>query len=206
MLTNFQIEDLAPKMNIPLQGVYFKDTIGYDDLEEDKSYMINLMDQEDEEGNSNPGSHWTCLHIGKVDNNVVPFYFDSYGVAPPEDIKDVVKRKYGKKINYCKKNVQSIMSDACGFFCLAYLHFVNAFYDRTGNIFTDSALFLDLFEDLDVSVDWLKNEFILKLFFQEKGKPNIEGLGRKFDSAKANDITKTKTGITVPIEDVKLRN
>ena len=203
MLTNFQIEELAPKMNIPLKGVHFKDDISYDDLEDGKSYVINLMDEHDEDGNPNPGSHWTCLHIGKVDDIIVPFYFDSYGVAPPEDIKAIVLKKFGKKINYCKKNVQSIMSDCCGYFVLAYLHFINAFYNRTGNIFTDSALYLDLFEDLDVSADWLKNEYILKLFFQEKGNPNLAKLGREFQ---ANSITKNDDGVTIPIEDVKLRN
>ena len=80
MLTNFQIEELAPKMNIPLKGVHFKDEISYDTLEADKSYVINLMDEHDDDGNPNAGSHWTCLHIGKVDNIIVPFYFDSYGV------------------------------------------------------------------------------------------------------------------------------
>lgn len=206
MLNNIQIQELAPKMNIPLEGVYFKDEIDYDILDEGKSYVINIMDEHDEQGDPNPGSHWTCLHIGKVDNTVVPFYFDSYGLAPPEDIKKIVKEKYGKKINYCKKNVQSIMSDACGWFVLAYLHFICAYYNRTGNIFTDSALFLDLFEDLDVSADWLKNEFILKLFFQEKGKPNIENLSRSFENVKADDITKSKEGISVDIENMKLRN
>ena len=203
MLTNFQIEELAPKMNIPLEGVYFKDDISYDNLESDKSYVINLMDEHDEDGNPNSGSHWTCLHIGKVDNTVVPFYFDSYGVAPPETIKSIVNKKFGKKINYCKKNVQSIMSDCCGYFVLAYLHFINAFYNRTKNIFTDSALFLDLFEDLDSSADWLKNEYILKMFFQERGNPNLAKLGREF---KSNSITKNDDTISVPIEDVKLRN
>ena len=95
------------------------------------------------------------------------------------------------------------MSDCCGYFVLAYLHFINAFYNRTGNIFTDSALYLDLFEDLDVSADWLKNEYILKLFFQEKGNPNLAKLGREFQ---ANSITKNDDGVTIPIEDVKLRN
>ena len=37
-------------MNIPLEGVYFKDDISYDDLEGGKSYVINLMDEHDEDG------------------------------------------------------------------------------------------------------------------------------------------------------------
>ena len=96
------------------------------------------------------------------------------------------------------------MSDACGWFCLAYLHFINKFYNRTGNIFTDSSLFLDLFEDLDKSVDWKKDEYILKLFFQEPNKAP-EGLDKVFDTKKADDITKSKDGIEVDIENIELR-
>jgi hypothetical protein len=100
--------------------------------------------------------------------------------------------------------VQSIVSDACGWFVMAYLHFINKFYNRTGNILMDTALFLDLFEDLDKSTDWKKNEFILKLFFQEPGK-GAQGMDKIFKDVSPNDITKNDDKITVPIEDVELR-
>ncbi len=204
MLTNFQIIKLAPKMGINIRGVYFKDELELNDLEVNKSYVINLSDEEDEQGSRNAGTHWTCLHITKCQGKITPFYFDSYGVGPPEDIKKIVEKRFKKKINYTTKNVQSLMSDACGWFCLAYLHFINKFYNRTGNIFSDSALFLDLFEDLDKSVDWKKNEFILKLFFQEPNKAP-QGLDKVFDTKMADDITKSKDGIEVDIENVELR-
>lgn len=204
MLTNFQILELAPKMSIPLHSVVFKDQLDVNDLEVGKSYVINLSDEKDEDGDANGGSHWTCLHIGKHKGVICPFYFDSYGIAPPENVKKMVMKRFNKKINYATKNVQSIMSDCCGWFALAYLHFINAFYNKTGDIFVDTATFLDLFEDLDISVDWKKNEFILKLFFQEKGKAP-KGLDKVFDTTTANDITKSKDGIEVDIENVKLR-
>lgn len=204
MLNNFQILELAPKMSIPLKGVYYKDELKLNDLEVGKSYVINLSDEKNENGEQNLGSHWTCLHIGKHNGVITPVYFDSYGVAPPEDIKEIVKKRFNKKISYMTKNVQSLMSDACGWFCLAYLHFINAFYNKTGDIFTDSSIFLDLFEDLDKSVDWKKNEFILKLFFQEPNK-KPQGLDKVFETAEADDITKNKDKIEIPIEDVKLR-
>jgi hypothetical protein len=68
----------------------------------------------------------------------------------------------------------------------------------------DTALFLDLFEDLDKSTDWKKNEFILKLFFQEPGK-GAQGMDKIFKDVSPNDITKNDDKITVPIEDVELR-
>tara|TARA_Y100000114_G_scaffold53634_1_gene48939 strand:- start:9091 stop:9690 length:600 start_codon:yes stop_codon:yes gene_type:complete len=196
--------ELAPKMGIPLKGVYFKDELEPNDLEVGKSYVINLSDEKDEDGDQNIGTHWVALHIGKLDGKICPMYFDPYGVGAPEDIKNIVEKRFKKKIAHTTKNVQSIVSDACGWFVMAYLHFINKFYNRTGNILMDTALFLDLFEDLDKSTDWKKNEFILKLFFQEPGK-GAQGMEKIFKDVSPNDITKNNDKITVPIEDVELR-
>ena len=205
MLNNFQIIELAEKMNIPLESVFFKDEIDVSDLKVGKSYVINLEDEFDEDGKTrNGGSHWTCFHIGNHNGEICIMYFDSYGISPPENLKKIIKAKYNKKINYLTKNVQSLMSDACGWFCLAYLHFINAFYNRTGDLFSDSAIFLDLFEDLDLSVDWQKNEMILKMFFVEKtDKKN--GLDKVFDTSKADDINKTSEKINIEPENITLR-
>ena len=205
MLNNFQIIELAEKMNIPLEGVFFKDEIDMTDLKVGKSYVINLEDEfEDDDKTRNGGSHWTCFHIGTHNGEICIMYFDSYGISPPENLKKIIKAKYNKKINYLTKNVQSLMSDACGWFCLAYLHFINAFYNRTGDLFSDSSIFLDLFEDLDLSVDWQKNEMILKMFFVEKtDKKN--GLDKSFNVSKANDINKTDEKINIEPEDITLR-
>ena len=206
MLNNFQIIELAEKMNIPLESVFFKDEIDVSDLKVGKSYVINLEDEFESDDNKtrNGGSHWTCFHIGTHNGEICIMYFDSYGISPPENLKKIIKAKYNKKINYLTKNVQSLMSDACGWFCLAYLHFINAFYNRTGDLFSDSAIFLDLFEDLDLSVDWQKNELILKMFFVEKtDKPN--GLDKSFDVSKADDINKTSEKINIEPEDIILR-
>ena len=96
------------------------------------------------------------------------------------------------------------MSDACGWFVLAYLHFICAFYNRTGDLFSDSSIFLDLFEDLDLSVDWKKNETILKMFFVEKTDKN-NGLDKMFVTSKANDINKTDEKINIEPEEIRLR-
>ena len=52
MLNNFQIIELAEKMNIPLEGVYFKDEIDMSDLKVGKSYVINLENEFDDDGKS----------------------------------------------------------------------------------------------------------------------------------------------------------
>ncbi len=60
------------------------------------------------------------------------------------------------------------MSNLCGFFCLAFIYFLTVSKQRTKNIINDTAIFLDLFEDLDLVNDVYKNEFILSLFFVDK--------------------------------------
>jgi hypothetical protein len=60
------------------------------------------------------------------------------------------------------------MSNLCGFFCLAFIYFLNVSKFRTKNIIYDASIFIDLFEDLDKVNDVFKNEYVLSLFFTDK--------------------------------------
>ena len=60
------------------------------------------------------------------------------------------------------------MSNACGWYCCAFLHFINNFSHRSKDLYQDTELFLSYFDDLNKSVDFKKNEYILKHFFQDK--------------------------------------
>ena len=163
MLSNFDIDALVKKMNIPnFRGSFFKDNLK--NLEAECSYIINLHSMYDKNGNINTGSHWCCLVTDDM-NRVI--YFDPYGEGPPEGIKQVAKLN-DYKIGHSTKNIQSLMSNLCGFFCLAFIYFLTVYKKRTGNIITDSGLFIDLFEDLDKVDDIYKNEFIVSLFFTDK--------------------------------------
>jgi hypothetical protein len=88
---------------------------------------------------------------------------DPFGMPPPQIVQDFCKIK---KLSYNHKDIQSIVNSACGYYCLAFLHYINSFQHRTKDLYTDAEHFTDLFEDLAVSKDHLKNEFILKHFFQ----------------------------------------
>ena len=164
MLNNTQLWDLAGRMNIPLTFVGFKDQLKDEILEYNKAYIINLDNEFDEEGSRNEGSHWTCFQMNKDEENgkVKGIYMDSYGTIYPEAVKQFI----GKDIPYTTKDIQSLMGNACGFFCLAFLHYINAYGDRTRNVYEDTEDFLELFEDLNTSVDWKQNEYVLKMFFQ----------------------------------------
>ena len=53
-------------------------------------------------------------------------------------------------------------------FITVVIHFINNFSHRTQNLYDDTGMFLELFDDLNTSVDFKKNEFMLKHFFQPK--------------------------------------
>jgi hypothetical protein len=168
MLTNIQIEDLSKRMSFPLAGVFFKDELP-NKLEYNKGYVINLQNSVDEEGNDNEGTHWTCLQVNKYPTGLIePIFFDPYGQPPSESIKKFVKANCGKNLPYTEKDIQSLMNNACGFYCCALLHFINSSPKRSGNLYVDVGEFLDCFDDLNKSKDFKKNEFILKHFFRSK--------------------------------------
>lgn len=166
MLTDIQLKELCEKMEIPLEGVYFKDELPKK-IKPNRAYIINLENAYDELGNPNDGSHWTTMQINKYGNGKIePFYFDSYGQPPPENVKKVVMDTFGQKLPYNTRDIQSLMNNACGFYCCALLHYVNPSKYNSGNFYKDIETFLGLFDDLNESVDFKKNEYILKHFFQ----------------------------------------
>jgi len=167
-LTDDQIKRLSGKMGIPLGGVFFKNEL--QDIQYNKSYFINMQDSVDETGQLNPGTHWVLLQVNKYPSgDIAPFYFDSYGVAPPEDVKKAVEKLTGRKwLPYNKKDIQSLMNNACGFYCLALAHYINASKFRSGMLYKDIDTFLEIFDDLNHSVDFKKNEYILQHFFRSE--------------------------------------
>jgi hypothetical protein len=166
MLSDIQIEDLSQRMTIPLAGVYFKDELPTK-LECNKTYIINLDDSTDDNGNFNSGTHWTLLQINKYPNDKIePIYFDPYGVPPPENIKKIVKQNFKQNLPFTNKDIQSLMNNSCGFYTLAFSYWINVYDKRSKLLYEDVCSFLSMFDDLNTSIDWKKNEYILKHFFQ----------------------------------------
>ena len=60
------------------------------------------------------------------------------------------------------------MNNACGFFCCAFAHYINASGYRSNDLYTDVSDFMEMFDDLNKSIDFKKNEFILKHFFRSE--------------------------------------
>jgi len=196
MLSNHDIDELITKMNIPnFKGCYYKDK--FKKIQPNSSYIINLNSELDESGKRNTGSHWTCL---VTDDMCRAIYFDSYGENAPNEIRNLLKcNQY--KIGHTSKNIQSLMSNLCGFFCLAFIYFLSVSKFRTGNIINDASIFLDLFEDLDLTDDVYKNEFILSLFFTDKKSKSLLLGNNNVGMTKQNKLTNS-----YDIEDKKIRS
>lgn len=168
MLTDGQIEELASRMGIPLVFVGFKNELP-NKIEANKSYIINMENDIDMDGKINGGSHWTCFQVSVYPNHKKEaIYFDSFGIGAPELVKKRIKSNFGIETPHTNKDIQSLMSDACGYYCLAFLHFINECPHRSRHLHTDANTFMSMFDDLNKSVDWKKNEWILKHFFQSK--------------------------------------
>jgi hypothetical protein len=156
-------------MKIPLGGIVFKDELT-SPLEYNKSYFVNLEDSHDEDGNENDGTHWTFLQLTKYPNGKIDkIFFDPYGAPPSENIKKVVKETTKSEgLPYTKKDIQSLLNNACGYYCLGLGHFINASQYRSGSLYDDVNTFMEMFEDLNTSVDFKKNEYVLKHFFRSE--------------------------------------
>ena len=207
-LTDSQIIGLSKKMSIPLADVCFKDELE-SPLQYNKTYIINIEDSRDENGELNSGSHWVFLQCNKYPNDKIEsIYFDPYGQPPPENIKLVVKQTTGKQgLPYTKADIQSLMNNACGYYCLAMGHFINASQYRSNDLYDDVATFLSLFDDLNISVDFKKNEYVLKHFFRssnENLRKEIDVI-KPIDSITSEDNKGGFDGFKVPI-DIKMVN
>lgn len=168
MLTNYQLEELAKRMRIPLEFCGFKDELPKK-LKANRAYIINMDDSIDEKtGKESEGTHWTCFQFVKHPNGKEQsIYFDSFGAPPPQVVSQRMQSSFGLKyLPNTTKNIQSMMAYACGWYCLAFLHFINAYSGRSCDLYRDTEEFLACFDDLADSVDFKKNEYVLKMFFQ----------------------------------------
>ena len=170
MLTDIQIKSMAKKMGIPLAGVVFKTELPKMKMEYNKTYIINLEDETDENGEPNEGSHYVFLQMNKSpQGNFSPIYFDSYGKIYPVVVGETVKKYCNDMVcPYTTKDIQSIVSGLCGWYCLGLSFYLNRFPQRTYNIYDDTGCFLSFFNDLNISNDYKQNEWVLSQFFQPK--------------------------------------
>lgn len=136
-LSNIDISEICRVMGLPLKGIYFKDTVPKDP--DFGFYIINLQSVSD----SRNGTHWTAFYH----DNHINLYYDSFGFPPPADLEPIL---YPYLFN--NKDNQHMTSSSCGFYCIAFIKFLNGFKNKLKAYES----FLKLFND-----DTTKNELIL---------------------------------------------
>ena len=147
--SSLQLEQIAHKLNLPLVGVFSKDTlpnrlyVG--------SYIVNL-----EDSTAGNGTHWVLL---KIFPSKEVIYFDSFGMPFPPQIKEFVKGKIASS----NRQIQDIDATTCGYYCLAcddYMTHQNQrrpIYERYDDL-------LNIFKS-----DTKKNDEILKDYLRQMG-------------------------------------
>lgn len=81
------------------------------------SYIINMENAFDENGNGLPGTHWCSLFVGTEKC----LYIDSFGVIYPTEVKDFCQDKI---LNYNKTQIQSLDSSCCGYYEMYFVDMI----------------------------------------------------------------------------------
>jgi hypothetical protein len=108
------------------------------------NYILNLEDST--KGN---GTHW----VSAIFHDDYVIYFDSFGVICPTIVETVANKR---KIYYNMKQIQDYDSTACGYYCLAFL------------LYVDDLKTYNNFVDLFVALSQI-NDTILKHLLDRKG-------------------------------------
>jgi len=172
MLTNFDIERIAKKLDLPIVGVFSKNEL----LNTERkvgSYYINLMDDDKTDAEGNNGSHWVLAKIycdedrenyssdeeEKKSHKVCnALYFDAFGFGMPKAVSSFLKPF---KPVYCNnREIQNINTSQCGWYCLA-CDYALEHLQYSDTYLEDYEKFLEMW-----SSDPKKNLTILKKFFK----------------------------------------
>lgn len=172
MLTNFDIERITRKLDLPIVGVFSKNEL----LNTERkvgSYYINLMDDDKTDAEGNNGSHWTLAKIycdedreeyssdedEKKSHKVCnALYFDPFGFGMPKAVSSFLKPF---KPVYCNnREIQNINTTECGWYCIA-CDYALEHLQHSDTYLEDYEKFLEMWSN-----DPKKNLTILKKFFK----------------------------------------
>ena len=107
MLSDIEVRDLARRMSVPLVFCSFKDNLARETLQYNKGYIVNMESTTDPEtGKQQEGSHYVCFQCNRYPSGEKQcIYFDSYGMPPPEEVKQFCE---GVKVHFNTKDIQSV--------------------------------------------------------------------------------------------------
>jgi len=115
-LSNFDIVTKCKELSIKnFKGVFMRDELKNRKGSKNECMIINI------DHSSNEGTHWTCLFI----KNYIPYYFDSYGFPPTEEVKSYCQNPGG----YNSFEIQKANEVICGHYCIFVLWRLSNGYD-----------------------------------------------------------------------------
>jgi hypothetical protein len=122
MLSNFDIERICRKLDLPIVGVFSKDELQYQH-KRIGSYYINMQNS-----NEGEGTHWVLAKIYDDDSRdeendkkevhkVGALFFDPFGIDMPKEVEEFLSPF--KPIPYNNRQIQSINTSQCGWYCIS---------------------------------------------------------------------------------------
>jgi hypothetical protein len=119
-LYNFDIEQMMSGIK-GFEGTKMRDQLGPNLFNNAKrgSLILNLDD------NSGPGTHWVAVYW----KDGVFFYFDSFGLPPPEELLASAR---DKRLFYSDNRIQMDDSTMCGYYAMMFIKQLmggKSFYD-----------------------------------------------------------------------------
>ena len=109
-LSNYDIVKIIQSQGVDdFNGVYMKDQLP--DRLQRGSYIVNLQSSKD-----GKGTHWVSLYYTPN----FSYYYDSFGFVPPIEIQNKIIPYI-----YNDNEIQDIDSTACGFYCVAFVLYLN---------------------------------------------------------------------------------
>ena len=112
MTTNFEVDQMANKLNIPnYRGCIMMDELGHANPNEIECAVVNLQ------RSSENGSHWVAYYKKYNDK----YFFCSYGSPIPVGIKNYL----GSPIKCHNFQIQSFNSVECGELCILFLYLMS---------------------------------------------------------------------------------
>jgi hypothetical protein len=109
-LTNIELEEIL-KNEPGFRGVFSQDLLPKQ-IKKRECGIVNL----DTVGGK--GTHWVCYFNSPEEKYVE--YFDSYGLAPPEELQKYLFTSR-KQIIYNTAELQNRDSELCGYYCIDYI-------------------------------------------------------------------------------------
>lgn len=108
-LSNIDMMKILKSQRVKINGVYMKDELPMN--LKNGFYIVNLQSS-----NVGNGTHWTAFYYSPKHS----YYFDAFGFVAPEEVE-----KKLKLYTYNDKQIQDLKSTACGYYCIAFILFMN---------------------------------------------------------------------------------